>query len=76
MEMCIYMSIGLLGLVQTSNFSCTEPLIMYIFTTLEFPTHYSDFHLMQMSLDKEFCSFTLGLAHENFNVLKRALLLI
>ena len=29
-------------------------LIMYIFTTLEFPTHYSDFHLLTTSVNAKY----------------------
>ena len=44
-------------------------LIMYIFTTLEFPTHYSDFHLLTTSVNaKYYYKYTLIL-HRHYHLI-------
>ena len=43
-------------------------LIMYIFTTHEFPTHYSDFHLLTTSVNaKYYYKYTLVL-HQHYHL--------
>ena len=44
-------------------------LIMYIFTTLEFPTHYSEFHLLTTSVNaKYYYKYTLIL-HRHYHLI-------
>ena len=42
---------------------------MYIFTTLEFPTHYSDFHLLKTSVNAKYYDKYTLILHRHYHLI-------